>query len=49
MKNKIKSLLDTITFYLKEAGISFLQFIKKTFSSKKTIIGSAMLLFFILL
>jgi peptide/nickel transport system permease protein len=49
MKNKIKSLLDTITFYLKEAGISFLQFIKKTFSSKKTIVGSAMLLFFILL
>ena len=42
------SLFKSIGFYLKEFGLTFVAFIKKTFSSKKTIIGFAILMFFVL-
>lgn len=49
MKLKLKSFLSSLWFYVKEYMISFTKFIQKTFASKKTIIGSCILLFFIIL
>lgn len=49
MKKKLLSFLNSIKFYLKEFGLTFVGFLKKTFSSKKTIIGFAILMFFVLL
>lgn len=49
MKLKMKAFFSSVGFYLKETGISFVKTLKKIFASKKTIIGSLILLFFILL
>lgn len=49
MKLKLKEFFSSLGFYLKETSITFLKFVQKTFASKKTIVGSCILLFFILL
>lgn len=49
MKAKMNTFFSSLGFYLKETGISLLRMLKKIFASKKTIIGSCILLFFIFL
>lgn len=49
MKVKLHAFMSSLAFYLKELAITFVKFVQKTFASKKTIVGSCILLFFILL
>ncbi|HHT66905.1 MAG TPA: ABC transporter permease [Erysipelotrichaceae bacterium] len=49
MKNKFKNFLTSSGVFFKDLGLAFVNLLKRIFSSKKTIIGFAIIMFFVLL